>query len=281
MPMAGSDQQSAARAQVMQFRAPSPRRQLAVVLSADATGFTPSMARNDEDTVAQLKACREILEITIKRHDGRLFGSFGDSLMAELASPVEAVRAALEAQTELAAANAEIPAKQRLCFRIGVYLGDVIKAGTDLFGDAVNLASRIQALALPGGIAVSAVVYEQVRSRVHLTVEDLGPKRLKGVDEPVHVLRVAAGAGDRHRAPRAAASTRRRSCLCSCRGRSRCGGDLGWRRARQPSARSTPSRPPASGGDALRRQRRRSRGKAVRRRSRRRRVNGSRSVPQL
>ena len=165
-------------------------RRLAAILASDVVGYS-RLIRSDEDgTLAALKALRaDIIGPKIAQGRGRVFKLMGDGLFAEFASVVAAVRAAAEMQQALAERNAALPGSRRIEFRIGVHLGDVVTDGDDIYGDGVNVAARLESLAEPGGVCVSAAVYEQVRDRLELRFEDLGQQQVKNIDRPVHVWR--------------------------------------------------------------------------------------------
>ena len=165
-------------------------RKLAAILAADIAGYTRLMGADEEGTHAALRSHREAAERLIVAHHGRVFGSAGDSVVAEFASAVEAIQAAVEIQQEIARRNEAVPPDKRLCFRIGLNIGDVMVDGDNLFGDGVNVAARVQALAKPGGIWVSRNLYNQVKNKVAFGFEDLGEHRVKNVAEPVTVFRV-------------------------------------------------------------------------------------------
>jgi TolB-like protein/tetratricopeptide (TPR) repeat protein len=148
------------------------------------------MEADEEGTLRTLKSYRATIDALISRHDGRIVGTAGDSVLAEFASPVEAVRCAVETQEELARRNADLPRDHRLEFRVGINLGDVIVDGDDLYGDGVNIAARLQALADPGGILVSGGIYDQVKTKLPLGYDFLGQQRVKNIVEPVRVYRV-------------------------------------------------------------------------------------------
>lgn len=177
--------------------ATATKRRLAAVLSADVTGFSRLMEADEEATLRTLKTYRAGIDALIARHDGRIVGTAGDSILAEFASPVEATRCAVEVQEELAKRNADLPRGRRLEFRIGINLGDVVVEGTDLFGDGVNVAARLQALADPGGVFVSGGIYDQIKTKLPFGYDFLGAQRVKNIVEPVRVYRL-------HREPAAA-----------------------------------------------------------------------------
>lgn len=170
--------------------APAAKRRLAAILSADVTGFSRLMEADEEGTLRTLKTYRAGIDALIARHDGRIVGTAGDSILAEFASPVQATRCAIEIQEELARQNADLSSDRRLEFRIGINLGDVVVEGTDLFGDGVNVAARLQALADPGGILVSGGIYDQIKTKLPLGYDFLGAQRVKNIIEPVRVYRL-------------------------------------------------------------------------------------------
>jgi TolB-like protein/Tfp pilus assembly protein PilF len=165
-------------------------RRLAAILAADVVGYSRLVRTDEEGTLRTLSAYREVIDGLVAEHSGRVFGSAGDSVIAEFASPVEAVRCAAEVQQELAQRNADAPEDRRMVFRIGVNLGDVVVEGDDLLGDGVNIAARLQELADPGGIYVSDDIHRHVDGKVDLTFADLGDQSLKNIDTPVRVHRV-------------------------------------------------------------------------------------------
>src|SRR5215469_8066595 len=166
------------------------QRRLAAILAADVAGYSRLMGADERGTLGTLRSHREAVGRLITLHHGRVFGSAGDSVIAEFASAVEAVEAAVEIQQETARRNEGIPADKRLCFRIGINIGDVMVEGDNLFGDGVNVAARVQALAKPGGICVARNVYSQVKNKVAVGFEDLGEHRLKNIAEPLTIYRV-------------------------------------------------------------------------------------------
>ena len=163
-------------------------RKLAVILAADVVGYARLMAADEEGTLAMLNARRQVIDGLIARHHGRIFGTAGDSVIAEFASAVEAVRAAALIQEEIERQSADLPEPRRMLFRVGVNLGDVMVGGDDLFGDGVNVAARLEGMAEPGGICISGAVWEQIRGKVDLAFEDLGERALKNIDHPVRVF---------------------------------------------------------------------------------------------
>jgi class 3 adenylate cyclase/TolB-like protein len=177
-------------------------RKLTTIVSADVAGYSRLMSRDEEGTHARLAALRrELLEPTIDAHGGVVVKTTGDGVLAEFPSVVEAMRAAIAIQEGAAARDAGLPADQRIAFRIGVNLGDVIVEEDDIYGDGVNLAVRLEGLAEPGGIVVSRAVRDHVRDRLQLRFEDLGEHTVKNIARPVRAFRVQAGdAVDSHEA---------------------------------------------------------------------------------
>ncbi len=165
-------------------------RRLAAVLSADAVGFTRLMAEDPDATVDAITSHRELIAQAIGRHGGRVVDTPGDNVLAELPSALDSVRAAVEIQGELTGQNADLPPERRMLFRIGIHVGDVTGDETHIYGDGVNIAARLQALARSGGICVSAEVYGLVRNNLELLCEDLGEQRIKNLPGPVHVYRI-------------------------------------------------------------------------------------------
>ncbi len=149
------------------------------------------MGADEEATLRTLGAYRQIIDGLIAAHRGRVFGGAGDSVIAEFASPVAALRSATEIQLEIDKRNLDLPEERRMRLRIGVNLGDVMVEGYNLFGDDVNVAARLESLARPGGICISSAVLEQVRDRLELEFEDLGHHEVKNIAHPIHVHRVA------------------------------------------------------------------------------------------
>jgi len=141
---------------------PSMERRLAVILAADVAGYSRLVGQDEEGTLRRLGTYREIIDGLVTQHHGGVFGSAGDSVVVEFASPVEAVRCAAEIQRELGHLNGEIPEDRRMRFRIGINLGDVIVEGENLLGDGVNVAARLEALAQAGGICLSQSVFDQI-----------------------------------------------------------------------------------------------------------------------
>ncbi len=171
-------------------------RRLAAILAADAVGYSRLIRADEEGTLERLKALRhELIDPKVAENNGRIVKLMGDGMLAEFASVVDAVRAAIEAQISITAHNAGLPEEKRIEFRIGINLGDVVIDGDDIQGDGVNVAARLEGLADPGGICVSGGVYDQVRDRVDAPFEDMGKQEVKNIDRPVQVWRWLADAG--------------------------------------------------------------------------------------
>src|SRR6266511_1010154 len=169
-------------------------RKLAAILSADVKGYSRLMGEDEEATIRILTVYREVMTTLIQAHRGRVVDSPGDNLLAEFASVVDAVRSAVEIQHELKTKNAELPAHRQMQFRIGINLGDVIVEGERLYGDGVNIAARLESLAVPGGICISGTVYDQIETKLALTYEDLDEQAVKNIAKPVRVYRVVMDA---------------------------------------------------------------------------------------
>jgi adenylate cyclase len=166
-------------------------RRLAAILAADVVGYSRLMAADEAGTLAALKAHRkEVIEPKIAEHDGRIVKLMGDGALVEFPSVVEAVKCAVEVQNGVAERNVDVPEDRRIAFRIGVNLGDIISEDDDIHGDGVNVAARLEALAEPGGICVSAPVRVQVEDKLPYAFDDLGEQQVKNIPRPVHVFRV-------------------------------------------------------------------------------------------
>ncbi len=171
-------------------------RRLAAILAADVVGYSRLMEADEEATARTLSTYREIIVGLVASHHGRVFGSAGDSVIAEFASPVEAVRCAVDIQRELEAHNVDLPEDRRMHLRIGINLGDVIVEGDNLLGDGVNIAARLETLADAGGISLSRPVFDQVRKQLDLGYEYLGEHEVKNIAEPIVVYRVLTAPED-------------------------------------------------------------------------------------
>ena len=167
------------------------QRRLAAILAADVVGYSRLMEADEQGTLEVLKARRrDILAPLIARYRGRLVKVMGDGVLVEFASAVDAVQCAVDLQYGTAEANDRLPDSRRVILRIGINLGDIIVDGSDLYGDGVNVAARLEALGEPGDICVSGSVYDQVKRKMETGFDDLGQKSLKNIAEPVRVYRV-------------------------------------------------------------------------------------------
>jgi len=169
---------------------PKPRRKLAAILAADVVKFSAMMGENEDRTLKNLKACRALTDECITTNHGRIFGSAGDSIIAEFASPVDAVVAATEFQRNLKQRNDSVGEDDQMQFRIGLNLGDVIVEGDNLYGDGVNVAARLEALAEPGGISLSGKFHEEVCRKLDITFVSTGEREMKNIRSPVDTYKV-------------------------------------------------------------------------------------------
>jgi TolB-like protein/class 3 adenylate cyclase len=177
-------------------------RRLTAILAADVTGFSPLMGADEEGTLARLKAHRsELLDLKIKEHHGRIIKTTGDGMLVEFASVVNAVRCAVEVQRGMIERNCDVTQDRRIEFRIGINVGDIIIDGADIFGDGVNVAARLEELAEPGGICVSARVQEDAQGKLDIAFQDAGEQLLKNITRPVRVYRVGVGGAVAKAAP--------------------------------------------------------------------------------
>ncbi len=168
-------------------------RRLAAILAADVAGYSRLMGEDEEATLSTLRSYRERIWALIAKRGGQPFGSVGDSIMAEFASAVEAVRCAVDIQLALDQRNKALPEPRRMLFRIGIHMGDILVQGDYRVGECVNVAARLESLAMPGGVCLSAMVVGHVRHQLELDFEDLGAHRVKNIRNPVHVFRIPLG----------------------------------------------------------------------------------------
>ena len=164
-------------------------RRLAAILAADVVGYSRLMGADEEATLAKLNAYRTIMDALVMDHRGRVFGSAGDSVIAEFASPVEAVRCAIAIQLEIDGRDADLPEDRRMRLRIGVNLGDVMAEGDNLFGDGVNIAARLEEIAEPGDVCISAKVHDEVAGKTDGIYIDAGEHQVKNIAAPIRVWR--------------------------------------------------------------------------------------------
>jgi adenylate cyclase len=166
------------------------KRKLSAILSADVKGYSRLMGKDEEGTISTLNVCMGVINGFIQQHRGRVVSTGGDSVLAEFASVVDAVRCAVGIQEELKDRNKELAEDKRMEFRIGVNLGDVVEEGDNILGDGVNVAARIQSLAEAGGICISGTAYDQVKNKLAFSYEYVGEQTVKNIKEPVRVYRV-------------------------------------------------------------------------------------------
>ena len=171
-------------------RKPSLERRLATILMADVVGYSKMMGENEERTIEILRGHREIFDEMLKVHRGRIFNTAGDAILAEFPSAVDAVRCATEVQAALRTRNDHLPPEQRMWFRIGVNLGDVVVQHGDLLGDGVNVAARIQTVAEPGGVCIAGSVYDQIQNKLSLHFRQLGEKSFKNIAQPIRTFSI-------------------------------------------------------------------------------------------
>ncbi len=182
-------------------------RRLAAILAADVVGYSRLIRADEEGTIAAFKALRaDLIDPKLAEHNGRIVKLMGDGILVEFASAVDAVRAAVEMQRLIAVRNSSLSEQNRVVFRIGINLGDVVIDGDDIHGDGVNVAARLEGLCEPGGLFISGSVYEQVRDRIDLSFEDLGEQEVKNINRPVRVFHALLNDGAKK--PRHAPTTR-------------------------------------------------------------------------
>ena len=178
-------------------------RRLAAILSADAVGYSRLISEDEDATVHTITVYREQIAILVEEHQGRVVDFTGDNLLAEFRTARDAVICAIEVQRVLRARNASLSADHRMDFRMGIHMGDVRVEGGRIYGDGVNIAARLEALADAGGICISSTVHDQVRHRISVDFEDLGEKSVKNIPDPVRVYRALLFAAERAEAPAA------------------------------------------------------------------------------
>ena len=164
-------------------------RRLTNIFSADVFGYSRLMGLDEAGTLALLNDYKGVMAALISQHRGRVVSAAGDNMLAEFSSPVMAVQGAVEIQRRLSERNQKLEPDRQMWFRIGINLGDVIVERDDIFGDDVNIAARLQSMAEPGGVLISGTVFDQVKNKLSLGFESLGPQRLKNIDAEVPVYR--------------------------------------------------------------------------------------------
>jgi adenylate cyclase len=163
------------------------KRKLTAILSADVKGYSRLMSEDEVTTVGTLKLYRKIMAKLIQQYNGRVVDSPGDNLLADFSSVTDSVQCAIEIQNELKSRNAELPQNKRMEFRIGINLGDVIDEGERIYGEGINIASRLEGLADEGGVCISSSVYNQVKNKLELSYEDIGEQTVKNIPDPIRV----------------------------------------------------------------------------------------------
>src|SRR3984885_3465829 len=172
------------------LEAPRLERRLVAILAADIVGYSRHMEHDETGALATLSRLRVVADELIASHKGRITGTAGDSILAEFSSVVDALDCAVKIQAGVAATGEDQPPEQRMQFRIGVNVGDVMVKDGDIFGDGVNIAARIEGLAEPGGICISRGVHDHVMRKLSYRFEDLGEKSVKNIAQPIRVFRL-------------------------------------------------------------------------------------------
>jgi len=168
-------------------------RKLTTILATDVVGYSQLMAADEEATLNTLRVYRKVIGSLVGKHNGRVFNTAGDAVLAEFGSAVESVRCAVSIQEDLAVRNAQLSEDKQMWFRIGINVGDVMIEGDDLFGDGVNVAARLEGLAERGGICISGSTFEQVKNKLSVAFSDIGPQTVKNIPEPVPAFRIVPG----------------------------------------------------------------------------------------
>lgn len=169
------------------------KRRLSAVMCADVAHYSKLMERDEDGTLDRLKAYRAVMSSLTEGHNGRIVNTWGDAVIIEFTSVIEAVQCAVDIQNELSLRNAEVPDSNRMEFRIGINLGDIMVEGDDIYGDGVNVAARLQELAPRGGIMLSQSVYDQVKTKMAIGFEPEGARQVKNVTDPVETYSVRLG----------------------------------------------------------------------------------------
>jgi adenylate cyclase len=166
-------------------------RRLTTILAADVVGYSRLMAADESWTLAQLKVHRkDLIEPKIAEHHGRVVKLMGDGTLMEFGSVVDAVNFAVDVQKAMAERNADVPDERQVIYRVGINIGDIIVEGDDIYGDGVNVAARLESLADPGGICIARNVFDQVKSKLDISFQDMGEHELKNIPEPVRAYRI-------------------------------------------------------------------------------------------
>ena len=168
-------------------------RKLTTIMAADVVGYSKLMSEDEENTLRTFRTYRKVIDGLIEKHGGRIFNTAGDAVLAEFDSAVEGVRCTVSIQEELATRNEQLPEDKRILLRIGVNVGDVMIEGDDLFGDGVNVAARLEGLAAPGSVCISQSTFEQVKNKLSIGFEDMGPQNVKNIPNPVGAFQLMSG----------------------------------------------------------------------------------------
>ena len=179
--------QKAARVKGVKMSESEILRKIAVIFVTDVVGFSTLMAQNEELTLRSFRSCKEILDNLFEEHSGRIFNTAGDSVLAEFPSAVSAVICAVEFQKLIKARNASVTNAAQMQFRIGLNMGDVIIEGTNLYGDGVNVAARLEALSQAGGVCLSKSIHDFVSQKVDLGFQDIGAQQVKNTLSLIHI----------------------------------------------------------------------------------------------
>lgn len=171
----------------------SINRKLTTILESDVVGYSQLMAEDEEATLATLRNYRNFIDSQISKHGGRIFNTAGDAVLAEFGSAVEAVRCAISIQEDLKVRNSELPEERQMWFRIGINVGDVMIEKDDLFGDGVNVAARLESLADKGGICISGSTFDQVKNKLSIAFNDIGPQAVKNIPYPIPAYQLVPG----------------------------------------------------------------------------------------
>jgi len=169
------------------------QRKLTTIVAADVVGYSKLMSIDEDGTLARLRAYRKVTDDLVARHNGRIFSTAGDAFLAEFTSAVEAVRCAIAIQEDLRVRNSDLPEGGQMWLRIGISVGDVMVEDSNLFGDAVNVAARLEGLAETGGICISGSTFDQVKNKLSIAFNDIGAQRVKNIPEPVRAFRIVPG----------------------------------------------------------------------------------------
>ena len=172
------------------------KRKIAAIMAADVAGYSKLVAEDEEETLRRLASYRAVFDDFIARASGRVFNTAGDAILAEFPSAVDAVRCAIDVQESLRTRNLAYPPSRHMNFRIGMTIGDVVERDGDLLGDGVNIASRLQGLAAPGGLCVSSTIYEQVVNKLSVTFADIGQQQVKNIPSPIHAYRLVMSSSE-------------------------------------------------------------------------------------